>query len=373
MEGMSLMIKKLPSGRCGELDFWKFICCIIIVIHHSYQFFGKRIYFNAGSMCVEFFFIVSGLLMAASAARKNEPFERDKIGSQTVSFIFHKIKGFLSYYIFSVIICLAVRAVGDGFRATFWNSESPLVLLDFLFLSSSGLDHYYIYSASWYLSAMLIAMMVIYPLLRYNRDLYLNVIAPISAIVIYAVIFKTDGYIGAPDRWMLFTTKGVFRAVAGLNLGGTAYALTKRLEQFNFGRFGKFALAFVQLFMMAGAMLVIYKDKYKLTTLVIIAFFVCAVVSMSKKSLISPIFNNTLCSYLGKLSMTVYLCHQTAANFMNYAMKKFGVDADILTRQSRLSILFIYVIISVILGIVCLHLCDAIKKYITRRKSNKTV
>jgi hypothetical protein len=54
---------KIPenSKRNGFIDFLKFIFAIIILIHHSWQFFPIL---PIGYIGVEFFFLVTGWLMA---------------------------------------------------------------------------------------------------------------------------------------------------------------------------------------------------------------------------------------------------------------------------------------------------------------------
>ena len=51
--------------RNGSIDFWKFIFSLVIMSFHSIYFAGdeKFLFYNGANM-VEFFFLVSGFLMA---------------------------------------------------------------------------------------------------------------------------------------------------------------------------------------------------------------------------------------------------------------------------------------------------------------------
>lgn len=368
------MTKHLPASYCGEIDFWKFICCIVIVVHHSFQIFDDRLYMAAGSICVEFFFIVSGYLTAASVARKNEKFESDKIGTQTVDFLFHKIKGFIYCYIFAVITCLAVRIAGEGLSATVLNEKITLSIVDLLLLNSSGLPHWYIFSASWYLSAMLLGLAVIYPIMRKNRDLFINIIAPITALILYSVMLNRDGYIGEPEKWYYIVTKGFLRSIAGLSLGSTAYALCERIKKHNINRSVSVMFTLVEFAAMAFALFALYKNKQNLTAAVIFAFFVCVVISATRLSITAPLFNRPIFLYLGKLSMAVYLCHQTAAYAFKYIIDKslyLKITID-LNPAAKPVTLLIYVIVSVLLGIICLKICSLVSGLIKKKSEKKS-
>lgn len=51
--------------RNGFVDFLKFVFAIIILFHHSVELFrGSNTYFISGYIAVEFYFMVSGYLLA---------------------------------------------------------------------------------------------------------------------------------------------------------------------------------------------------------------------------------------------------------------------------------------------------------------------
>ena len=53
--------------RNGAVDFWKFVFSVVIMCFHSLYFAGSEKYiFYDGANMVEYFFLVSGFLMASS-------------------------------------------------------------------------------------------------------------------------------------------------------------------------------------------------------------------------------------------------------------------------------------------------------------------
>ena len=74
--------------RNGEIDVLRFVFSIFIVLYHFGDVFKVDIA-RFGFIGVEFFFVVSGVLMARTAKLKKEKY---------VTFISKKIKSFYPYY-----------------------------------------------------------------------------------------------------------------------------------------------------------------------------------------------------------------------------------------------------------------------------------
>lgn len=107
---------KIPenSKRNGFIDFLKFIFAIIILIHHSWQFFPIL---PIGYIGVEFFFLVTGWLMA----KKFYDFElNENIFVITRNYIVRKIKVFYLEYLVAI-------AIGFIFICLFAWNEVPSI------------------------------------------------------------------------------------------------------------------------------------------------------------------------------------------------------------------------------------------------------
>lgn len=85
--------------RNFALDFLKFVFAVLIVLFHSNRFSNsvdERIIIN-GSKGVEFFFIVSGCMLAMSAEKREAG---PSLGKDTWQFLKHKFMGLMpNYYI----------------------------------------------------------------------------------------------------------------------------------------------------------------------------------------------------------------------------------------------------------------------------------
>lgn len=258
------------------IDFLRFLFSVIVVLHHSRYVLGDdNCYFLGGSLAVEFFFFVSGYLLlvgADKAGRKNGagyllPSGADKagrteaagletkgvgagttgigrkttgidgeatgIGSETLHFILHKIRSFLPEFLIAwwigFVLIGVVRQYGvldylKAFGNDFW--ELTLVKMSGLF--THGID-----GAMWYLSAMLLGMAILYPLLRTKRDLMTHLVCPLLALFLYGYLCQAEGHPRDPIVWLGLCYKGLVRAIAGLCTGVVICMAVRRLKRFS--------------------------------------------------------------------------------------------------------------------------------------------
>ena len=362
------MLLKTKRGslrtRNVEFDFWKFFAMVIIVIHHSYNLFeNERIYFAYGSIFVEFFFIVSGFFMALSASKKEEA-EVRTLGTETAGFIFRKLKRLLPYFVFAWITTLVSDTVYFGPKEVFSSENLLKVPFSIVFLHVSGIPMKDVVGTDWYLSAMFMSMAVIYPLLRYRSDIFTKLAAPLIAVSLYACMLRRDGYITGVLGWYGIFCKGFFRGFAGLCLGCSAFAVSKWLKEKFMYKGIPLLLSFVSTGCMVGAALLVYYGvdrKYQGT--IVLMFYIAVLIIASGKASINALFGNSLCVWLGKLSMAVYLTHTSAIRWVNIAIENSSSLSSF--RENRFGppvITAVYVILSLLWGIVCIAVTEPLDK-----------
>ena len=169
-----IMEKVKAQKRNGELDFFKLLFCIVVISFHSGYFIqSENGYFKGGSIAVDFFFVVSGVMMARNAAQKAY---EENLGIDTFEFIKKKILRFMPDIYVAWVIAFVVKhwhfvswkqVVKDLF-ASIW---------ELLFLTNTGIVGYspndasYLSNdATWYISAMILSMLLLWPLLRKYKE-----------------------------------------------------------------------------------------------------------------------------------------------------------------------------------------------------------
>ncbi|MGN1023848.1 MAG: acyltransferase family protein [Lachnospiraceae bacterium] len=216
--------------RNGRIDLLRFVFALVIMLHHSRYVLGDdNSVFIGGSLAVEFFFLVSGYLMAVSAERANKKGPMSRTGAETWSFLWRKCRGFLpefwiAWAIGFVFVSFAERyTLLQAFHA-FKDEIFEALLLKMTGLYVQGID-----GVIWYISAMLVAMAILYPLLRRHQDVTEKIICPLVALLILGYFCQELGHPRNPTKWLGLVYKGLLRGIAEISLGVTLRVFVRHL------------------------------------------------------------------------------------------------------------------------------------------------
>lgn len=363
------------------IDFLRFLFSVIVVLHHSRYVLGDdNCYFLGGSLAVEFFFFVSGYLLlvgADKAGRKNGagnllpggadmagrkngagyllPGGVDEagvgagteangiyagangigaetkgagtngIGSETLHFILHKIRSFLPEFLIAwwigFVLIGVVRQYGvldylKAFGNDFW--ELTLVKMSGLF--THGID-----GAMWYLSAMLLGMAILYPLLRTKRDLMTHLVCPLLALFLYGYLCQAEGHPRDPIVWLGLCYKGLVRTVAGLCTGVVICMAVRRLKKLapaGLTKLGNVLAIGTQLLcLILTIRYMAEQEPSEYDYFYMFLLMLLVLISFSGFGLESVLGNSQrlhlLSAFLGKYSLSLYLGHLYFAQHVN--------------------------------------------------------
>ena len=357
------------------IDFLRFLFSVIVVLHHSRYVLGDdNCYFLGGSLAVEFFFFVSGYLLlvgADKAGRKNGAgyplpdgvdmagrteaagletkgvgvgttgiggkttgidgeatgigAEATGIGSETLHFILHKIRSFLPEFLIAwwigFVLIGVVRQYGvldylKAFGNDFW--ELTLVKMSGLF--THGID-----GAMWYLSAMLLGMAILYPLLRTKRDLMTHLVCPLLALFLYGYLCQAEGHPRDPIVWLGLCYKGLVRAIAGLCTGVVICMAVRRLKRFSPSGLTKtgnaLAIGVQLLCLILAIRYMAEQEPSEYDYFYMFLLMLLVLLSFSGFGLESVLGNSQrlhlLSAFLGKYSLSLYLGHLYFAQHVN--------------------------------------------------------
>ena len=101
------MAKQLKPSRNGSIDLMKFVFTLVIMLFHTNKLFG------GGYIAVDFFFVVSGYLMAVSMEKRmtRQSQKPVPLGQDTVSFLLHKAGGIFPYYVVVFVLTFILSNV----------------------------------------------------------------------------------------------------------------------------------------------------------------------------------------------------------------------------------------------------------------------
>ena len=234
--------------RNAAIDYLRVLFAVITMLHHSRYVLGdENCVFLGGSLAVEFFFIVSGYLMMESIARIEEKKAQPGLGTETAQFLWRKIRALLPEYLIAWFIGFAFVIIAEqkhagGIWASFRSYFFELTLLKMTGLFSSGID-----GVMWYVSSMILCMVILYPLVRKYPDYMKKIGAPLIAVLLMGYMMRAYGNPRNPTKWITFTYKGNLRAMAELCLGIICHEAAMRVKKLpKMNRIGRIGSAVLQ-------------------------------------------------------------------------------------------------------------------------------
>ena len=345
-----------------EIEFLRFVFASMIVLKHSKNLFpdGGKLFLK-GSFAVEFFFIVSGYFMMNSICRKNANGPAARLGDETFHYLWKKISSIyvelIVAYILGIIfiICTATAPYKTVIK------EIVLSIPSDVFLLSTGIGGHSINSPLWYLSSMLLSMLVLYPLIRKWPDNSVYIAIPLISIISLGYLWNNYHSLLTPKTWMGFTFKGNLRALAELGIGVILWKTNQVFSSLQFKTWFRVFLTSIKWCGYIGLLIwMIFFSSGGVQILCLGVFAVSILLSLSGQCCDQRLFNGKICVFLGKLSMPVYLCHY----YLSSAKSSISNLANVLPDSMGYGItVLIYYICAIVFAIVVWFVSKTIREH----------
>lgn len=291
------------TKRNGTIDLLKFLFSIIVILYH----FDNAVrypdeLFTKGYIGVEFFFVTSGFLFAKSLAKYS--YGKDTLAQDSVGFMKRKFTSLFPYHVFFFLMTFiyCIIRYGWGIRSTF--SQLLSSIPDFLLLRMGGISNLPLLGHEWYVSAMLIVMFILTPVVIKYRKIFLQYICPIMVVGCLGFLYHQKHDLDFVSQWTGVCMAGILRAAAEIAIGCLCYVLCEsRLLE----RLPKAVLLLLEGVLYAVVFLYavpLFSGLNDYTVLFLVAPAVA--VSFTPKASIG-FLNNRFVSFLGKLSYPIYL------------------------------------------------------------------
>ena len=313
--------------RSGTIELFRFVFCVVVILFHAQDAFLRgfgdpdTVHWTLcghGNTAVEFFFLVSGYLMAASLSRMDEPADERTLARDTQTFFIGKIRPIWWYhvlfYVPSLVTYLLVKAFGrlDTLNAI------VRAIPGFFFVDMFGFRPGNPNNVEWYISVMLIVMFVFYPLMRRHFAMFSKVVAPIVAFALLGWLFKNEGALTGVMVWKGLMYRSMLRGFAEIALGITLFDLISQLDHLQFTRTQRRLLTLAQMLAFALALVCIcltLPQRYEFAILLLLAIGVS--LSFSRHSLANDVLKGRAVMWLGAFSTPLYLAQVTALNLLH--------------------------------------------------------
>ena len=306
------------ESKTVSIEFWRLVFCFAVVVYHSCYLTPSRSFttiFQGGYIGVEFFFIVSGFLMAKSIFADTGHI-RVSLLKQTLTFISRKIKRIYPCFLWAFLIAFIVRAVISGSNLAQILHNIIDSIPELLLLRMSGITGYWVNTPTWYISAMAIVMLIFYPILQtIDKKLFLpfSIITSASA---YSWLYYSLGTLENPYKWQQFCYSGLIRGVGGIMLGAACFKLSsiiRGVQTTGNWRFMAYLLSIIELSCYLTVIFVSFSFGRTSVDFLLVALLAIAVtLSFSEKTLQTFIFKKhaEFCLYCGRFSIALYLNHR---------------------------------------------------------------
>ena len=357
------------SGRRNyQLDFLRCIFTFFTVLQHSCVIgtYGiNATWVNAGNFAVEFFFMISGYFMAASWEKTANNYKNDNL-INTINFMKHKISSIIFPYIVGFLVAMIVVPIPKIISKSV--SVNDLIenvirhIPEFFGIFGSGFTIYNINgnSASWYISCMLLSMLILYPILCRFKKRFLYIACPVIGILLLAYRCNQFEHFGTWTEWTILpVSTGLIRGIGGICFGGFIYILGQHLRFISFTKAGHIILAMAEIccWLVIFASIIFLKSFRTHYGIEVLMIPVTAV-TLSGQSALSKLFNGKWWGILGKSMIYIYMAHWPIVLFMKegYCTQNYWINTLILF------------ILSIILAFVESLVCKLIKELLFKMK-----
>ena len=236
-DGKQTMEKKIiKAKRNGEIDFLRFVFCIIIVIHHYNALWDFGLFYR-GYIAVEFFFLLSGYYMASHAKEVLKKHNgKLEVGKETWVFIIRKVKSFYRYYLVAILLQIVIRFIlinHINFKQLVIDifQSIPTFSLTFFVLDYKTRALYV--GSTWFLSVMLLCMIILYPLLLKSYDFSSRVLFPLLSLFLLGYLCHNYGSVVEFESWNGFCLEGIVRGIGEISGGATIFSVVEFLKESN--------------------------------------------------------------------------------------------------------------------------------------------
>lgn len=335
--------------RNYTVDLWRFIFTIVLSFGHFNEFgckMGLRMdaesFIFKGDHQLAFFLLLSGyFMMAAFQSKKN------RLGGAPMS-AGREAWGYFGKRYLALAPVLFIGALMDFIIQNIQN-KTPVKELFYLFIGSLqyflGIDQtYYVAGGSrinqaieagtysvvwngplWYLSAMIIAGLILYYILCKSEGFFTAVFAPIAFIGIYFTnqVYVTNnppapgfpvaqftkggvGWLGLPN--------GILRCIGGMCIGALMWYAVNYFKKKGFTVKGKAALTVVNILMTIFILYIVWFSTplNDFQEALVIVFFLLIILTCEDG--FSRLLNRRCFNFLGKLALYFYVCHEPVVN-----------------------------------------------------------
>lgn len=270
--------------------------------------------------------------MANNAYKKQKDLKKISVTKESVKFILNKYKSIFFYhllaFIFSFIVYSFIHANNIMDPLKYLIESIPSILL----IQMTGVPGLWINHIEWYISAMILSMMFLYPIILKYYNKFIKIIAPLLSIVLIFGMFYATGKLTGVKTMIFIVYKSLLRAVAEIALGAIIFEVVRKLNQKKFSKFQRKMFTIVELLSYLFILFfIIVTLPYKYEFVALVLCVIGVTFSFSDITYGKELFNKEFIYKLGSWSLPIYLCQLPIINLVSKYMNNFSSMVQIAT------------------------------------------
>lgn len=270
------------------------------------------------------------------------------------------MRAFYPYLVFGFIIAVFTKSVYN--HQGFWRIIKNMCngIAELMLLKSTGVTGGIFNLPMWYISAMIVSMAVLYPLILKYGELFKKIVCPLTAFFLLGYLRQKYGHFRAPEQWDGFVEKGMIRGFAELALGVYCYEIGTLISDIKFTKFSKLIFTGIEYGSLLAILFYSNKDAcFDMDVPSVLLFSVSIIIICGNHSLLAPFWNKLrFTRYLGKFSMMIYINHI----YWIWILGILGLN------MSYERMLVVYVVASVFSAFLCWGIVDGIGRIVSKNK-----
>lgn len=299
--------------RLGEIELMRILAAAMVLNVHTVYYAGCGSLVPGGHLGVEFFFLLSGYLMAAHVQKKAQPIlSSSELCSETYHYLWRRLCSFWPELFVACCIGMGVFAWGHhgALRAILNMAHDTLMgnvlLLHMTSLAPRGGD-----GPTWFLSALLLSSAILYLL---SRRFGHSPVYPVVALGLLGYVLVADekaatlGFAGV-RQWLGVTMKGNFRAFAELALGASLFPLVQYVARMKVSGFFSLMLTMLKWGCYGVAFLYCLHPSGRFAPISFLAVACALVLCFSRLCLDRDWWQYGWVMWLGRFSLPLNLSH----------------------------------------------------------------
>ena len=338
----------MKNYKISTIELWRFILVLAIALGHLNTFIwqgkGETLFFTGGRVLAFFMFLSGYFLMAHYKEQKNKDASPAK---QAWQYTGKRFKALYPILFIGVLLAFIVRNAINGTRITqifgifmdsIWEflgisqigAVGLLELKSMTFDISLGTSQLW-NGPLWYISALIIAGLILYYVVSKSEDFFAGFFAPVFIILTYASVGLTDA---GWDRTVLNAIgfpNGLARVMAGMCLGMLMYYIVEYLRKKKFSELMTLTFSILHIGIAIFLLYTIYVGiTWSEFTNGIILYLFC-IILLTNKDYISVLYNkSSICNFLGRLSLYYYALHIIFVFLIAYLFPELSYSSSII-------------------------------------------